>query len=339
MTFNEIIKELKSGEYKPVYFLTGEETFYIDQISYHIEKNALEESERDFNQTILYGGDTSLEEIVGAAKRFPMMAERQVIIVKEAQALRDWKSKDKADVLISYLQNPLSSTVLVFLHKHKSLDGRSQVAKVMKKTSVFFESKKIREDQLPGWITDYLKKENRKIDAATSALLSEHLGTDLNKVANALKKLMVLIPENEQITSLHVEKNIGISKDYNVFEFQKALGAKDVLKSNKIINYFSANPKDHPLQLILPNLYSYFTKLIKLHRMPAGENAARFIGVNPYFLNDYNLAKRNYSAGALARIIGHLREADVKSKGVKNVSTPSVEILQELTYKILHDPR
>ncbi len=339
MSETEILKDLKTKKYAPVYFLTGEEPYFIDQISDYIEANVLDESERDFNLTVLYGGDSTIDEVMNSAKRFPMMAERQVVIVKEAQALKEWKSKDKIEVLLNYVENPLGSTILVFQHKHKSLDGRSQVAKAIKKEAVFYEGKKIRTDRIPGWISDYVKNKHRKIDAPTCALLSEYLGNDLGKVVNALEKLLVLVKESEQITTLHVEKNIGISKDYNVFEFQKVLATKDILKANQIINYFSANPKENPLQLILPNLYSYFTKIIKLHRMPAGENAARFLGVNPYFLNDYNTAKKNYNAGALARIIGHLRKADTMSKGVNNTSTSSEEILKELTFKILHDPR
>lgn len=339
MSETEILKNLKAGKYDPVYFLTGEEPYFIDLISDYIEENALEKSERDFNQTILYGGDSSLDEVLSAAKRFPMMSERQVVIVKEAQALKEWKNVDKIEPLVNYLSQPLASTILVFQHKYKKLDGRSQVAKTMKKDSVYFEGKKVREDRIPGWIADYVKTKKRTIEAQTSALLAEYLGNDLGKVVNALDKLLILVKESEQITSLHVEKNIGISKEYNVFEFQKALSKKDVLKANQIINYFSANPKDHPIALILPTLYSYFTKIIKLHRLPVGENAARFIGVNPYFLNDYNSAKKNYSAGALARIISHLRKADTMSKGVNNPSVGSEDILKELTYKILHDPK
>lgn len=339
MTEVDIIKDLKGQKFAPIYFLTGEEPYFIDRISDYIEENILSEEERDFNLSILYGGDSSFDEILTSAKRFPMMAERQIVIIKEAQALKEWKSKDKSEALINYLENPLDTTILVFQHKHKSLDGRSQIAKSIKKNSTYFEAKKIREDRIPGWISDYIKDKNRKIDNQTAVLLAEYLGNDLGKVVNALEKLLVLVKESEQITALHVEKNIGISKDYNVFEFQKALSSKNILKANQIINYFSANPKDNPLQLILPNLYSYFTKIIKLHRLPPGENAARFIGVNPYFLNDYNTAKKNYSAGALARIISHLRRADTMSKGVNNPSTSSSEILKELTFKILHDPR
>jgi DNA polymerase-3 subunit delta len=339
MTEKEILKELKAGNTKPIYFLTGDEPHGIDVISDYLEKNILDESERDFNLTVLYGGDTTMADVLNAAKRFPMMSEKSVVIVKEAQAMKDWKSKDKIEPLIQYLESPQESTVLAFLHKHKSLDGRSQVAKVMKKNSVFFESKKVREDRIPSWISSYIREKNRKIDEQTCALLAEYLGNDLGKVVNALDKLCILVNENEQITTLHVERNIGISKDYNVFEFQKALGKKDVLKSNQIINYFSSNPKNHPIQMILPALYNFFTKLIKLHRLPAGANAAKVLGVNPYFLDDYRVAKKHYSAGSLARVIGHLRIADMKSKGVQNVSTSHADILKELTYKILHDPR
>lgn len=339
MTEKEILKDLKAGNTQPVYFLTGDEPYGIDVISDYLEKEILDESERDFNLSVLYGGDTSMDEVLNSAKRFPMMSEKSVVIVKEAQAMRDWKNKEKMEPLIQYLEAPLQTTILAFLHKHKTLDGRSQVAKVMKKNSVFFESKKLRDNKIPSWISNYVSEKNRKIDEKTCALLSEYLGNDLGKVVNALDKLCILVKENEQITSLHVEKNIGISKDYNVFEFQKALGKKDVLKSNQIIKYFSANPKDHPIQMILPALYNFFTKLIKLHRLPAGANASKVLGVSPYFLDDYRMAKPNYSAGSLARVIGHLREADMKSKGVKNVSTPHADLLKELTYKILHDPR
>jgi len=334
-----ILKSLKNKDYKPVYFLTGDEPYYIDEISDYIEDNVLAEGERDFNLSILYGGDSSMDEIISSAKRFPMMSERQVVIIKEAQALKDWKNKDKTDLLAKYLAAPLESTILVFQHKHKTLDGRSQITKTIKSNSVYYESKKLSEYKVPNWITDYVKSKSRNIDTATSALLTEYLGNDLSKIVNALEKLLTLVKENEQITSLHVEKNIGISKDYTIFEFQKALGTKNVLQANKIINYYSANPKTYPLQLLLPILYKYFTRLIKLHRLPPGENAAQFLGVSPYGLNDFNLAKRNYNAGSLARIIGHLRKADTMSKGVNNPSTPAEQILKELTYKILHDPK
>ncbi|MEJ6682023.1 MAG: DNA polymerase III subunit delta [Flavobacteriales bacterium] len=334
-----ILKSLKNKDYKPVYFLTGEEPYYIDRISDYIENNVLAEGERDFNLSIFYGGDSSMDEIISSAKRFPMMSERQVIIIKEAQALKDWKTKNKTDLLEKYLAAPLESTILVFQHKHKSLDGRSQIAKAIKASSVYYESKKQSEYKIPNWITDYVKSKNRNIDTTTSALLTEYLGNDLNKIVNALEKLLILVKENEQITSLHVEKNIGISKDYTIFEFQKALGAKNILQANKIINYYSANPKAYPLPMLLPILYKYFTRLIKLHRLPPGENAAHFLGVSPYGLNDFNLAKRNYNAGSLARIIGHLRKADTMSKGVNNPSTTAEQILKELTYKILHDPK
>jgi len=339
MTEKEILNQIKSKEYAPVYFLTGDEPHGIDVIAEKLENTILDEAERDFNLTVLYGGDSNIEEVLNAAKRFPMMSEKSVVIVKEAQVMRDWKNKEKMETLIQYLNSPLDTTILAFLHKYKSLDGRSQVAKTMKKKAVYFESKKLREDKIPNWISNYVSQKGRKIEESTSALLAEYLGNDLGKVVNALDKLCILVTENEQITSLHVEKNIGISKDYNVFEFQKALGKKDILKSNKIVNYFSANPKQNPIQMILPALYNYFTKVIKLHRLPAGENAARVLGVNPYFLEDYRVAKRNYSAGSLARIIGHLRRADSMSKGVRNVSTSNEEILKELTYKIIYDPR
>jgi len=339
MSEAEILKKMKAGQYDPVYFLTGEEPYFIDLISDYIEQNALVESEKDFNQTIFYGGDSTMDVILSAAKRFPMMAEKQVVIVKEAQELKEWKNEDRIMPLVTYLNNPQSSTILVFQHKHKKLDGRSKVAKILKKNSTYFEGKKIYENRIPDWIANYVKAKKRSIDPKTGELLAEYLGNDLGKVVNALDKLLILVKEDEQITSLHVEKNIGISKDYNVFEFQRALAKKDVLKANEIITYFSANPKNNPIARILPNLYTFFTRVIKLHRIPPGGNPNTVLGVSPYAMNDYTTAKRHYSAGALARVITHLRKADTMSKGVDNPSVGSQDILKELTYKILHDPK
>lgn len=326
----------------------GEETYYIDVISDYIEKNVLDEPEREFNQTILYGRDTDILNIIGAAKRFPMMSNYQVVIVKEAQDLKDFvpkeKSKEKKDKdeekkspFLTYLENPQKSTILVFCFR-KNFDKRTSLAKQIEKKAVLFESKKIYDNQVAPWIESYLKHKNYNINPKASAMLAEFLGNDLSKVANELDKLMILLPPNTEITPEHVQKNIGISKDFNVFELQAAIGKKDFLKANQIVKYFGANEKENPLVMTISNLYGYFSKILLLHSLKdkSRNNVASALGVSPFFVGDYERAAKNYGSSKIKFIMNYLRESDLKSKGVDDTGTPDGELLKELVFKIMH---
>ncbi len=332
MNFNQILTDLNNKLYHPVYFLMGEESYYIDEISNYIEKNVLDETEKEFNQSILYGKDVKIPDIVSYAKRYPMMSNYHVVIVKEAQNIK------KIEDLQSYLENLLSSTILVICYKYKKLDKRKAIAKLIAKKGVLFETPRIYDNQVAGWITDYLKKRKHSISPKASALIAENLGTNLGKIVNELEKLLINLPANSEITPEHIEKNIGISKDFNVFELQSALTKKNIYKANQIINYFSSNLKENPIQKILVNLYSYFSKVLVYHFLSdkSNQSAASALSVNPFFLNDYKAAARNYSKEKLFTIMSDLRKYDLKSKGVDNTSTNGGELMKELVFKILH---
>lgn len=333
MTYNEILQNLEKKIYHPVYILMGEEPYFIDQISDYIANNVLEEGERSFNQTVLYGKDSSIDTILTVAKRFPMMSAYQVVILKEAQNL-----KGLEDELLSYVENPLKSTILVICYKYKSMDKRKKILKVAESKGVVYESKKIYENQLMPWIQNYCKEKNYSIQPQAAAMLAEYLGTEISKVANELDKLMILLPASSAITPADIEKNIGISKDFNVFELQNALSTKDVLKANRIINYFGANPNLNPIPKTISSLFFYYNKLLKYHLAAdkSKANMARVLGVSPFFVDSYVTAARNYPTKKVVEIISILREYDMKSKGVGNVSTPGDELQREMIYKILH---
>ena len=336
MTFEQIMIELKKRQYRSVYFLMGVEPYYIDVIADYIAANALPEQEKAFNQVILYGKDTSVYAVLDAAKRFPMMSQFQVVIVKEAQNLKD------IDKLQSYLEKPLQSTIFVVCHKYKSLDKRSKLYKILEKSkdAAVLESKKLYDNQVPAWITDYLTERGYTIAPAAATLLTEYLGSELSKVTNELNKLMITLPVNEKKITLDlIEKNIGISKDYNVFEFQKALGAKDVLKANRIIDYFARNPNSNPIVMVISSLYSYFVKILTYHYLPdkSQSAAASVLKVYPSYVKDYESAARKYPAKKIIHIISILREYDLKSKGVGSSSASDGDLMREMTYKIMHD--
>lgn len=332
MKFEQIITDLKNKVYYPVYVLMGEEPFFIDQVSNYIEENVLDESEKSFNLTISYGRDTDVQTLISYAKRFPMMANHQVIIVKEAQNL------DKIDDFQNYVENPLKSTILVLCYKYKSLDKRKAFTKSVVKHGVLLESDKLYDNQLPDWITNFLKQKGYAISPKAAVLLSEYLGADLSRIVNELGKLMLNVLPGTEISAEHIEKNIGISKDFNVFELQKAIGTKNILKANQIIAYFAANPKDNPLVVTLANFYQFFSKILIFHSLSdkSKNNVASALSINPFFVNDYQVAAKNYNLKKLIEIIGYLREYDLKSKGIDNISADDGELLKELLYKILH---
>lgn len=328
----QIVGDIKQGQIKPIYFLMGEEPYYIDRITEFIDKNVLAEEEKGFNQMVLYGRDVSIEDIVSNAKRFPMMAERQVVIVKEAQDLSRTIEK-----LANYAENPQPSTVLVMCYKYKKIDKRKKLYKAVHKSGVIFESKKLYENQVADWIRRVLGGAKYSIEPKASQMLVEFLGTDLGKINNELEKLKLIIPQGTQITADHVEENIGISKEFNNFELRKAIGSRDTLKAHRIINYFAQNPKDNPLVMTISLLYSFFSQVLQYHGLSdkSQRNVASVLKINPYFVKDYTEAAHNYPMKKVSQIIALLRDADVKSKGVGATNLPQGDILKELLVKIM----
>ena len=331
LTETQLITDIKNKNLKNVYLITGDENYSIDKISDCFEQNVVEEDFIDFDQTILYGRDVTMESVITAARRFPMMSPYQLILVKEAQDIKNWNS------LSAYLDHPQPQTVLVFCYRHKSMDKRTQAYKSIAKHGIVFESKKMYDDKVPSWIMSYAEENGYTISHRGAAIIAESIGNDLSKIVNELSKVFIIQPKGSQITENIIEENIGISKDYNVFELQNSIGRKDVLRCNKIINHFAANPKDNPIQAILPNLYGYFIKVMIYHQLDDKSKAASILGVNPYFVKDYQVAASNYSLQKLASIIGYLKDADLKSKGLGNTGTVTEgELLKELIFKILH---
>lgn len=334
----EVIKDLKSGKYAPIYFLQGEEPFFIDQITDFIEKNALKEHEKGFNQIIMYGKDVNISAILSNARRFPMMADRQVVIVKEAQNIADLNKEEGYNLLIAYLQNPLPSTILVFSHKYKTLDGRKPLAKEMEKRAVLVKSEKIPEYKLSPWIEEYVEGKGFSIDLKAAQLLAESIGNSLEVLTNEIDKMLINFEEPVTIDVNHIQQYIGISKDYNNFELTKALSFRDVLKANKIIDHFSQNPKSNPLIPLLSLLYLHFSRLLLVHaNKNLGERElAGVIKVNPYFVKEYLIAAKNYGMGKVIDNIGYLKEADLRSKGIEGNGMEESQILKELIFKLLH---
>ncbi|MBW6499873.1 MAG: DNA polymerase III subunit delta [Bacteroidales bacterium] len=333
ITYEEIISDLKKRIFKPVYFLAGEEPYYIDIITDYIEDKVLPDAEKAFNQIVIYGDDTTIYEIIEIARRFPMMATHQVVIVKEAQSLK------KIDELAVYLEKPLSSTILVFNYKYKTLDRRTKFFRTLESQAVYFESPRLRDYQIPGWIERYLMTRGIKADPKASDMLTDYLGTDLHKIVNELDKLIITLPrEKPVITTALIEKNIGISKDFNNFELQKAIGEKNILKANMIIRYFANNPKDNPITLTLASLFGFFSKLLTYHYLTdkSKNNVAAALKVNPYFVKDYESAAMKYSVSKTVQIISFLRTYDMRSKGFGDPGTQDGDLLKELIYKILH---
>jgi DNA polymerase-3 subunit delta len=340
-SFEEIIRDLKNKIYSPVYLLQGEEAYYIDQLSDYIENNVLDDMEKEFNQSILYGRETETQVLLATAKRYPMMANYSVVIVKEAQDMKYWKKemgKSDPDPLLNYISNPLTSTVLVFCFKYDSLDKRTKFYKTLQKHAVVFESKKIYENKIPDWVVSYLQSKGAKIKLPAAQLIADYLGTDLSKVANECDKLLLNIKKGTEIGVEQIEQNIGISKDFNVFELNTALGNRKTEKIFRIANYFKANTKANPFVVTIGTLHSYFTKVLLYHSLTDRSKgaAAAALGVNPFFISDYETAARNYPATKVINVIGLLREYDLKSKGFDNATVHEGDLLRELLYKILN---
>ena len=337
MEFKALLKDIKAKNFAPIYLLHGEETYFIDQLEAAIEKHALQEHERAFNQTIAYGKDTEHLQIVDAARRFPMMAERQLVLLREAQDMRSIKQ------LETYAENPSPTTVLVISHKHKKLNGNFKVTKMIKKNGVIFEAKALYENKIPGWINTYLKGKKYTIEPAAATLLAEFLGTSLGKIANELDKLTINLKPGTEITSQIVEDQVGVSKDYNVFELQRAMGHHDVVKATRILNYFRANPKAGPLPMVTGSLYNYFSKVFLLLELQAKRASRQEIMKAlklrfDFFLDDYLTTARNYRGGKIGQVFMLLREYDLKSKGVGShlAGKGEHELLKEMVWRVMH---
>lgn len=330
--WKEIQANIKKKIYHPIYLLMGEEALFIDGVSDIIEKNILTETEKEFNQSILYGRDVDVPTIVSTAKRFPMMANHQVVIVKEAHLVKNLED------LEGYMANPLKSTILVICHKYKSVDKRKGFYKNALKNGVVLETKKLRDFEVPPWISDYVKTRGYKIGEKATQLLADHLGSDLGKVVNEIKKVFISIPKGAEVTPGLIEQNIGISKDFNVFELQKALSEKNALKAFQIVKYFGENPKSNPMIITLAILHAFFLKVLRYHylRDRSPKNVGAELGVNPYFAKDYQSAAASYPLPKIFAIMSYLREYDLRVKGVDSQSVSEGDLLKELIYKILH---
>ncbi len=333
MDYDQILENLKRKIYHPVYFLCGDEPYYNDIISDYIERNVLTEAEKGFNQTIFYGKDTDITTVLEACRRYPMMASQQVIIVKEAQAWKDLKQ------LVKYLSAPSKTTLLVINYKYSKPDMRTAEGRVIQQKCMYLETKRLKEYQIPTWIDNYFKKREYTITPQASQMLSDFLGNDLGKVANELNKLFLVVNKGSKITPEDVEKNIGISKDFNVFELTDALGSKNILKANRIINYFGANPTANPIQPVTVILFSFFTKLFKYHFLTdkSEKAVATALGIPPFVVRNYFEASKKYNKTRLFEILGIIREYDMKSKGLESATgVTQGDLLKEMVFKILH---
>ena len=334
VTFDELMKSIKNRDFKPVYLLMGEESYFIDRISDMIEENMLTSEEKEFNQTVMYGADVEIGTVINAAKRYPMMSEHQVIIVKEAQNIKN------LDGLSFYLQKPMRSTILVLCYKNGKADRRKKYVTEIEKIGVVFESAKMKDDQLPGFISTFLKKKGIDIDSNAALILSEHVGSNLTRIVGELDKLCILLPKGQtRVTPQQIEENIGISKEYNNFELKNALINNDVLKANRIINYFCSNSKANPIQMTLALLFGFYSNLMLTYYAPqkTEEGIASFLGFRTSWqAKEYLIAMKKYSAKKVMEIITEIRYCDARSKGVGNSMADSGDLLKELIYKILH---
>jgi len=333
-----IIANIKQHKYAPVYFLHGEEPFFIDKISNYIEKNVIPEHEKGFNQVVLYGKDVAMATIMGNAKRFPMMAERQVVIVKEAQEIKDIGREEGQEQLISYLNNPLASTVLVFCHKNKKLDARKKLAKEVDVKGVLFESKKLYDNQVEPFVSTLVAENGYKINPRASYIFAQYIGNNLSRINNEFEKLTVNLKSGQEIDEVTIQRNIGISKEYNIFELQNSLVRRDVEKVFRIVNYFADNPKSNPIIPSITILFNFFTKVMLAHinSNMQDRELASVIGVSPFFVKDYRNACRSFNRSKIIDAIKALHEADLQSKGIGYNNITEGDIMKELVYKLLN---
>ncbi len=336
MTSEEILRDIKAKKFFPVYFLHGEEPFFIDQIADAVEENALPETERSFNQTVLYGKDVDHITLLDYLRRYPMMSERQVVILREAQEMKGLTE------LTAYLENPMSTTVFVVCHKHKKVDSRTKFGKsIQGKFVALLESKKLYDNQIADWIVSFCKSHHMQIEAPAAALMAEYLGSDLSRISNELEKLTLNLPKSTTINTGHVQEYVGISKDYNVFELQKALAQRDKTKVSRIQQYFAANIKKNPLVVTISSLYAYFSKVYMLHSLknsPDSEVLKALDLRSDWFLKEYRMAANNYAPSQTIAVLSLLKEYDLRSKGINNdnTSTGEEELMKELFWRILH---
>ena len=329
---SQLLADIKAQRFAPVYLLTGEENYFIDIVSDFFERFAVPEEFRDFDQTVLYGYDTDMRQVLSAANHFPMMSPYQLVLVKEAQGItKDW------DLVDTYLQKPSERTVLVFCYRHKKLDKRTKAYKAIADKGVVYERAKLYDSQLPEWIAERVNEAGFSITQKGAMLISECIGNNLQTIVNELSKVFISLQPGAVINEDVIERNIGISKEYNVFELQTAIGRRDVVRCNRIVNHFADNPKDNPIQMIIPSIYNYLIKLMIYLQLPDKGEAASALKVSPYFIRDYADAAQNYTLGKLATCIGYLHEADLRSKGFRNSgSVTDGELLKELVFKIIH---
>ncbi len=334
----KILTELRGGKYAPVYFLQGEETFYIDLISNYIETKALSEAERSFNQVVMYGKDVTMASILTNARRFPMMAERQVVIVKEAQDIQDLNKEIGAKLLLDYLTKQVPSTVLVFCHKHKTLDKRRELGKKIDQYAVMLNAKKLYDNQLPEFVYEYTNDKKVTIDQQAVQVLCEYVGNDLHRMANEIDKLTISLPAGGSISADQVMNQVGVSKEYNVFELQKAILQRDAMLANKIVNYFESNTKKNPMIPVVAFLYSFFSKLLMASQVAdkSEKGLASELKVSPYALRDYTLALRQFPLPKIIDNLASIKDADLKLKGVNNGSSDEGQIFRELVWRIMN---
>lgn len=336
-----VLKSLRKQEFAPVYFLQGDEPYHIDQIADYIEAHALSESERGFNQIVVYGKDADVSTILNNAKRYPMMSERQVVIVREAQDVSDLNNKNGQQQMEAYLKNPMPSTILVFCYKYKNIDGRKALGKLLDKHAILVESKKMYDNQLPDWIARYVKDKGHQIEDKAVQMLADYIGNNLERLTNEIEKVLINYRQGDEegkISPAIIQKYIGISKEYNVFELQKALAVKDVLKANRILKYFEANQKANPIIPIIALLFNFYTKLLLVHQASdkSERGLAAVLKINPFFAREYKVASVNYPLPKVIRNIHHLRVADQYAKGIENQVGSDPQILKELVFKLMH---
>jgi DNA polymerase-3 subunit delta len=331
MSASKIISDLKKGNVKAVYWLEGEEEFFIDEVMNYAEKNILSESEAGFNLTVFYGRDTQWADVVNACRRYPMFSERQVVLLKEAQAMRD------IEKLETYIENPLSSTLLFVSYKNKKVDGRTRLAKLLKDKAVVLSTKKFYENELPEWTQELARSKGFTVGGKALFLLIDHIGNDLSRMSNEIDKLALNMGDRKNITEDDIEKYIGVSKDFNVFELQQALATRDLYKAIRIIQYFEANPKAAPLQLVFPSLYNFFSKVLMIHSVPSKDEKglASAISVHPFFVKDYIQASRRFNPSQLEQIILLLHEYNLKSIGINDAGTEDALLLKEMAVKMV----
>ncbi len=336
VTYNQIIRDIQLKKYAPVYVLTGEEPFFIDEIAHSIEHDILDESEKSFGLSIVYGRDSELSQVINLAKGFPMMGNYQIVMIKEAQDLKEWKKSDSLKPLENYINQPTPTTIFVLEYKGKTLDKRLSITKLIEKKTVHFVSEKIKDNQLETWIYDYVTSRGYIINRKISELLSDYLGNDLSKIVNEINKIAIIFPPGTEINSDIIQDYVGISKEYNIFELQNALAEKNIIQANRIIEYFVRNPKSMPIPMLVGSLFGFFNKV---NIITSAENKTytlqkMYLGGNQK--KDIDAALRNYSAAKLDRIIGYLYDTDKKSKGIGKGQMSDGEILLELIFKILH---